>query len=808
MASDKFNHQLNNLQICLDQDAIEYIGSLLNDIDLSDHEQIRDSTEVFLIDANVDDKTRSTLYTSLFLDPLFKAKQEASQTETEHPYRKKIKDNSVSEEQTVALEPLPKESCRQQNPKRIRKKYTKSRTKGSEVKSKEEEEVELVAVSQQSRFHTETIETMSKEIDLPGIQVSINHNDLLVDAHLRLKESTRYGLVGQNGVGKSILMHCLAENILVGLPQNMTILHVAQLEEFDENTKVVDEIVRADTKATAIAREYEVLQDAMNKRVAKNMSSQQLSETVFNILCSRMKEKLDEANRIATKRSGLRGREARSKLVAMEKEYRDLCQNDPTDFVTADMTNSVIAEVFEEFEMIDHEERLNRAKKILKGLGFSEEQSMSPVSNFSGGWRMRIALAKSLFVEPNILLLDEPTNHLDLPAILWLQEYLVNHTTGMTVMIVSHDRAFLNAATDETIIFKDKKLKYHNGNYEDWVRNTEEQLTRKQNLLEVNEKKKQRIMESIQHNLQQAKSTGDDKRHGMINSRRKKLDRIGMEKTEDGKRFKVSYFGGYHYSRRPEVVVEQGFKTANIKIPEPSPLRYNGPILRMNEASFRYPGTQKNIIKKFSISIEPNSRIAFIGPNGSGKSTLVNMLAGRTQPTEGEVYHHSSLRLGYFSQHIVDSLDMDVSPVEHMMTKFPGLSEHECRAHFGTTGLSGNIVLQKTRSLSGGQRNRVAFAMALYEKPHVLVLDEITNHLDMGTVELLIDALSEFPGVLVVVSHDVWFLKQLLEPEVEDDEEEFLKRHIYSVGSQGIQKWEKGIDAYVASVLKTVRKNF
>ena len=318
----------------------------------------------------------------------------------------------------------------------------------------------------------------------------------------------------------------------------------------------------------------------------------------------------------------------------------------------------------------------------------------------------------------------------------------------------------------------------------------------------------------MQQNMAQAKATGDDKRHGMVNSRKKKLERLGMEKTEDGKRFKQSYRAGFHSDMRGAIIVEKGVKTATIKIPEPSALRYNGPVFRMSEASFKYSKTAKNSIEPFSINIEPNARIAFIGPNGCGKSTLLNMLTGKTEPTSGEVYRHTLLRVGYFSQHLVDQLDLDISPVEALMKRHVGLTEQECRAHFGTIGLSGKLVLQKIRSLSGGQRNRIAFAMILYERPHVLVLDEITNHLDMGTVEMLVDALEDYSGALVVVSHDVWFLKQVLEPVHDDEYDEEgsdndvlpTQREVFTIKNGKVQKWEKGIDAYVASVLRTVKK--
>lgn len=286
-----------------------------------------------------------------------------------------------------------------------------------------------------------------------------------------------------------------------------------------------------------------------------------------------------------------------------------------------------------------------------------------------------------------------------------------------------------------------------------------------------------------------------------------------MEKTEDGKRFKQSYRAGYHHDMREKIVVEQAVKTAKIKIPEPPPLRYHGPLFSLKEVSFRYNKDSPLLVDNVSMDIELGSRLCLLGANGSGKSTLLNVMAGRLSPTRGEVYRHPKLRLAYFSQHAVDELDADKTPVEIMMERFSITNEGECRAHLGSIGLSGGVVLRPVRSLSGGQRNRVALAFLLYEAPHVLILDEITNHLDMGTVEMLVEALSGYAGALVLVSHDVWFLKQLMEPEhangdQEDDGEEDDDPGQFYVckPNQRMKAWDKGLDAYVDSVMTSVRK--
>ncbi|KDR70841.1 hypothetical protein GALMADRAFT_75582, partial [Galerina marginata CBS 339.88] len=585
--------------------------------------------------------------------------------------------------------------------------------------------VEIVAFSQQSRFHRETFDASDTDIDIKGVNVSVNNKELLVDAHLRLKPGVRYGMVGQNGVGKSVLMSVLGNNVLVGLPQNVRILHIAQLEE-----------------VTA-------------------------------------------------------GHTARQALLVAESDLATLQAQDPQIYVTTKMVHDIMTEVFGAYETLDVEADEARAKTILRGLGFGDDdlaKAGKEIGGLSGGWRMRVMLGKALFIKPDILLLDEPTNHLDLPAIVWLQSYLTNDAEGQTVVVVSHDRSFLDSVTDETIIFRDKKLTYHPGNYDDWEKNTEEQRKRKMRLKE----RRKQILDSIQKNVQQAKATGDDKRYGQVASRKKVCRR--------------SFYHGF----RAEIVVDQAVKTAPIKLPPPEPFNFPGSsFLQLSELSFRYdpkPSAQM-IINKVSLDVGPHARIGLLGPNGCGKSTVMNLLAGELKPISGEVKKHHRLRIGYFSQHTVDQLELSLSALQQLAKSYPDvvISEGEARSHFGSCGISGDPVTRPIRTLSGGQRNRVALALVTFHRPHVLLLDEITNHLDMGTVESLVESLCEFEGALVVVSHDVWFLKQVIEggdeDEDDDDSDGEQKGVLYTVTKKGeLKQWEKGLDAYVERIQRLSAK--
>ncbi|KIJ65282.1 hypothetical protein HYDPIDRAFT_111201 [Hydnomerulius pinastri MD-312] len=794
----RFTENLRKFDITLEDAALNYLSSMLRVLSTSDSDpgidRIRESTEMFLDEAEVDPQR---------MDEFYRALDSSTQVS-----KKPAKAPEVPADETKPLSGI--EARRQ---KRAQKKAAASATTQNRADHLSAEPL-IVATSQQSRFHKETLFTLSRDIDMHTVNITVNNLDILVDAHLRLKEGVRYGLVGQNGVGKTVLMRCMSDDIL-SMPNNLNILHIHQLETFDEAATALTSVLEADKQSMVVLREYEELQavlgaDATSAR-ARTDNVVRLNVIVHKIILSRLGDTLATARQIAIKRSGQRGHDARQREVQLEADYAELASQDPQKYVTAEMTTNVITEVVDKHALIDLEAKRAAARKILRGIGFTEEEIDASVGSLSGGWRMKVALAKSLFLKPDVLLLDEPTNHLDLPAILWLQEYLMTEVDGLTLVVVSHDREFLDNVTEETIILRNKTLTYHVGNFSEYVQNTEEQRVRKQTMLDNQEKKRARMVSSIQQNVQRAHATGDDKRLGQVASRKKKLDRLGMEKTEDGKRFKVSYWSGYHLSARAEIEVDKGITTRALKVPEPEPLRYSGPVLTLKEASFRYPGQTKDVIKECSLDITPGARIAFLGPNGCGKTTLLNLLTGTTSPTAGEVYRHSRLRLGYFSQDAVDALTPSRTPVAEMMTRHKGLKEQECFAHLGAVGVTGDIAVRTIASLSGGQRNRVALALVLYEQPHILVLDEITNHLDMGTVEKLAEALQGFSGALILVSHDVWFLRELMEhvdeEEDEDDAEGVGKEAMfYSVGGGCVTRWEGGLERYVKSVMKQVRK--
>ncbi|EGC31134.1 non-transporter ABC protein AbcF1 [Dictyostelium purpureum] len=403
----------------------------------------------------------------------------------------------------------------------------------------------------------------------------------------------------------------------------------------------------------------------------------------------------------------------RDRLLKEEKRINSLPDNERLNL------SSRIQTIYERLNVIDAHTAEARASSILSGLGFTEEMQQTETKNFSGGWRMRVSLARALFIQPDVLLLDEPTNHLDLFACLWLESYLVNWSR--TLVIVSHQREFLNAVCTDIMHLNNKKIDYYKGNYSVFERTRSDRLKSQQRAFDAQQSQKKHIqafIDRFRYNAKRAK---------MAQSRIKQLERM-----ED-----IS-----------EVLDDP---TVTLQFLEPEPL--NPPILQFQDVSFGY-SPDKLLFKNLNIGIDMSSRVALVGANGAGKTTLLKLLCGELNETSGLIIRNGKLRFSRFSQHFVDQLDLSKSPLDNFLTKYPGTNPQTARSHLGKFGLSGDIALRTVNTLSGGQKSRVVLSQIAYTKPHILLLDEPSNHLDIDTVDALCQALNEFEGGILLVSHD------------------------------------------------------
>ncbi|KAI0777254.1 ribosomal L18ae/LX protein domain-containing protein [Trametes elegans] len=647
----------------------------------------------------------------------------------------------------------------------------------------------IVATSQVSRFHTETLSTLSNDVDLKDVNLTIGGRTLLAGANLRLFHGVHYGLVGQNGVGKSTLLRAIGHNLLAGFPSNIRVLYAEQLEGTDMSRPVVQVVMDADHKGARARRELKAVQSALEAD-----DHAEIARVMRQVKLERLKDDLHAADKIALERSGARGADARKRLIEQEKRMEDAVAAETEPLTPDEITHAaaeaqqLLTELFAAMDLYGEEAAEAKARSILKGLRFPPGWHDRPLGELSGGWRIRVALASALHIEPDVLLLDEPTNHLDLPAIIWLQDYL-SQLADTTIVTVSHDRAFLNAVADEIVVFKDQTLKYHDGNFDEYLEHTEEKRKYMQRMAEAIDRKKAAAEKTVQNAMSQARKAGDDKKMAQAASRQRKLERIGMEVNDKGHRFKLNRDrGGFHLTTRADAEVEKTEQAPTWSIPDPVPLRQGGAIVEVEGVYLGYDRKQPPIVADVTLNISQTARLAIVGANGCGKTTLVKALVGDIAPLKGQITRHLSAKIGYFTQHHVDDLHkhpVETSALSLLLEKDPEHREQDCFAHLGKYGIKGQIALQPLGSLSGGQMVRVAFALTTFgSSPHLLILDEPTNHLDYLTTEALIMALKEYAGAVVIVSHDQFFVSEVAE-------------EVYAVRKNRLELLEGGMEQYM-----------
>ena len=502
----------------------------------------------------------------------------------------------------------------------------------------------------------------SDSISINNFSLSVSGKSLFQDSPLIVSPGNIYGLIGKNGCGKSSLLKQLSLTNLFA-DNKIRVLYVEQeLDISDKNP--VDIIFSSNSKLAYITEQIEIIEKEI-----KHLQDKEEPIYEDDLLLENLMNKYQEFQ---------------NQIIGFNKEAE-----------------------------------ISKIKSILYGLGFTHESMEQSSSIFSGGWRMRISLARALYIEPDLLLLDEPTNHLDLEAIIWLSNYMESWK-GIAI-IVSHNIGFLNETCSQIMNIENLKLVTYRGNYSMFKKS-----------LEQKQKNQIKIYEAYEKKLKEFKKN---------NSSKNGVDEF-IKKNQVLKPEKQYY-------------VKINFQPTN---------SFKSHVIKLEDICFSY--SDKEILKNVEIGIDMNTRATLVGLNGSGKSTLMKLISGEIKPSSGTVWIQNNLRIGYYNQHFEEQLPMDKTPIEYLIDRIPdnlkdGNREITVRSYLGNVKLEGNAHNKKINELSGGQKARVALVKLIFQQPHVLLLDEPTNHLDIETVEALINGLKDFNGGILLITHEPELINSL-----------------------------------------------
>ena len=624
----------------------------------------------------------------------------------------------------------------------------------------------------------------SKDIKIDGFSVAARCKELLNNTSMTIVHGRKYGLVGPNGMGKTTIMKLLARRKLP-VPDFIDILLVEQEVVGDDRT-ALESVVAADVELMNLRKRKLELEAAM-ERVAKAEDKggedghKEREAALADALAACQLS--DDAETQGGRLGALAVKAAREEAAELTADNFDLADELNKTYEKLDEKNDATAEA--------------RASKILHGLGFTiakkdgtqtgpERFSMfNTTKSFSGGWRMRISLARALFIEPTCLLLDEPTNHLDLRAVIWLEEYLTRWKN--TLLVVSHDRDFLSSVTTDIIHLHDQKLDQYRGSFDNF-----------EEMYEQRRREANKAYEKYEKQIKQAKAAkggqAKNKQQEVKNQAAKKLEKKNQKKGDKGMMQDDDNDG------RGDSSAPTKWNDYNVEFHFPTPTELPPPLIGLTDCHFKYPKLEGFALENLNLGIDMGTRVGIIGPNGAGKSTLMNLLAGDLEPTAGDSRRSHKLRIGRYSQHFVDVLSMDENPVQYLLRSYlkpegGSYKPEEIRAKLGKFGLPGHNHLTPIVKLSGGQKARVVFTAIHLSNPHILLMDEPTNHLDMQSIDALGDALDEFEGGVVLITHDAHICSKVLDNE---------KSEIWVVDEGRVDKFAGDFEDYRNQLVKEI----